>query len=101
MNKFLAGVLGVLILGIASDSHAASTSITNKLTRVYVSNSALSILVVGNPASCPYGIVASDQDPAYDRWISLAMLSFQNQYTTVVEFDSTTCKLISLAISRS
>jgi hypothetical protein len=95
----LAAVLGLLVLGIAADSRASS-SITNKLTRVYVSNSALSIVVVGNPSSCPYGIVATDQDPAYDRWISLAMLSFENQYTAVVEYDASSCKLLSLAISR-
>ena len=100
MSKFLAAVLGLLILGIASASHAASSSITNKLTRVYVSNNALSIVVVGNPSSCPYGIVATDQDPAYDRWISLAMLSFANQYTTAVEYDASSCKLLSLAVSR-
>jgi hypothetical protein len=65
-----------------------------------VSNAALSIVVANPPGGCPWGIVASDQDPAYDRWISIAMLAFQNQYTTAVEYDPATCKLASLAISR-
>jgi hypothetical protein len=88
------------MLGIAADSRAASAAISNRITRVYVSNSALSIVAVGNPSSCPYGIVATDQDAAYDRWISLAMLAFQNQYTAAVEYDPSSCKLRSLAVSR-
>ena len=84
----------------ASTAFAATTNQNTTIKRVYVSNAALSIVVASHPGGCPYGIVATDQDPAYDRWISIAMLAFQHQYTTAVEYDAATCKLASLAISR-
>lgn len=86
-------------LTFTATAAAATTSLTTTIKRVYVSNAALSIVVANHPAGCPYGIVASDQDAAYDRWISLAMLAFQNQHTAVVEYDPATCKLASLALS--
>jgi hypothetical protein len=86
-----------LLMLISSTALAASQ--TSTIRRVYVSNAALSITIANHPSGCPWGIVASDQDPAYDRWISLAMLAFQNQTTTVVEYDAASCKLQSLALT--
>src|SRR5262245_36357196 len=94
---WLAGALA-LAASIGS-ADAATTYLTSTVKRVYVSNAALSIVVANHPSGCPYGIVATEQDAAYDRWISLAMQAFQSQVTTVVEYDPTTCKLASLAIS--
>jgi hypothetical protein len=98
-SRIWSAVLTLVAVLASSTALAATTHQTTTIKRVYVSNAALSIVVASPPAGCPYGILASDQDPAYDRWISIAMLAFQNQYSTVVEYDPATCKLASLAIS--
>jgi hypothetical protein len=96
MVKILASVLMLAALSVAAPASAASQ--TSTLERVYVSNQALSIHVDSHPAGCPWGIIATEQDAAYDRWISLAMLAYRDGTPVTVEYDATTCKLNSLAL---
>jgi len=98
-SRIWLSALTLVTMLTAATAFAATTQQTTTIKRVYVSNAALSLVIAAHPAGCPYGIVASDQDPAYDRWISIAMLAFEHQYSSVVEYDPATCKLASLAIS--
>jgi len=42
--------------------------------------------------------VASEQDAAYDRWISLATLACRDGPPVTVQLDPRTCRLTSLAL---
>jgi len=95
--KILALVL-LLSLAVASVASAATTHVLTTLKRVYVSNAALSLLLDDHPSQCIWGVVASEQDAAYDRWISLAMLAYRDGSPITVEYDPATCKLNSLAL---
>jgi hypothetical protein len=90
---------GLALVSIAAFGPAASAdSLTSTVKRVYVSNTALALHFTSHPAGCPWGIIASDQDPAYDRWISLAMQAYASQTSVTIDYTLATCKLTSFAI---
>ena len=96
MVKILAGI--ALLLALSIGPAAGAATVTSTMKRVYVSNDALAIHLTAHPAGCPWGIIASEQDSAYDRWISLAMLAFAEQPSVTVDYDAATCKLTALAV---
>jgi len=95
MVKTLAATTLLLALSIGQTASAAEVESTVK--RVYVSNQALSIHVDSHPSGCPWGIIATEHDAAYDRWISLAMLAYKEQAPVRIEYEAN-CHLTSIAI---
>jgi len=99
MKRALA-VLASLFFASSVSAGTITTPVTT-VRRIYVDNTFLSLHVQAHPALCPWGLLSSEGDAAFDRWISLLMMAYnQNKPVTVGYGDTapTQCKIITVAV---